>query len=117
MAAQETCSELDENDAVMSGTTETSSRIVVRVWLAASAITILSLVLGLTGDGAVQRSLGLISVGFIMAVGCCKAWLILRFYLGLGPAAGSWRGLFMAFLIVILVGVFASQGIIVLMMP
>jgi Mg2+/Co2+ transporter CorB len=85
------------------------------VWLVASTTTVFSLVLALNDDASTQRFLGLLLVGVIVAVGCLKAWLILRFYLGLGPAAGGWRGIFIAFLIVIFVDVFAAQSAIILM--
>lgn len=85
------------------------------VWFLACTTTGVSLFLAVIEDGSVRMLLGMIPVAVIMAVGCFKAWLILRFYLGLGPQAGSWRAIFIAFLFVIFAGVFAAHGAILLM--
>ncbi|WP_417829212.1 cytochrome C oxidase subunit IV family protein [Thalassospira sp.] len=94
-----------------------SLRTALLVWAIASATTVLSLFLALTDRSAAQAYLGLFAVGVVVAVGCIKAALILRYYLGLGPAAGSWRSIFAAFLIVIFLGVLMAQGVIILMLP
>lgn len=87
------------------------------VWGVASATTLIALVLAMAGNAAERVYLDLFSVGFIVAVGCLKAGLILRYYLGLGPAASSWRAIFVAFLMIIFLGVLAAQGVVILMQP
>ncbi|MBL4842860.1 hypothetical protein P8T57_03080 [Thalassospira sp. SN3W] len=89
-------------------------RTAILVWLIATSTTILSLVLALVGEERTATMLGLVSATIIMAVGSFKAWLILRYYLGLGPSAAGWHGLFVAFLIVIFAGVLAAQGAVIL---
>ena len=92
-----------------------SSRTAIFVWLLASGTTVMSMVLALIGDDRAGAMLGIVPAMTIMMVGSLKAWLILRYYLGLGPSAGGWRGLFIAFLIVIFAGVLAAQATIILM--
>lgn len=92
-----------------------SSRMAIFVWLLASGTTVMSMVLALIGDDRTGAMLGIVPAMTIMMVGSFKAWLILRYYLGLGPSAGGWRGLFVAFLIVIFAGVLAAQATIILM--
>lgn len=90
-----------------------SMRTAILVWLIATSTTILSLVLALVGEERTATMFGLVSATIIMAVGSFKAWLILRYYLGLGPSAAGWHGLFVAFLIVIFAGVLAAQGAVI----
>ncbi len=92
-----------------------AGRTAIIVWTLASVTTVVSLFLALSDGRSAPVLLGLLPVCVIMAVGSFKAWLILRFYLGLGRQAGSWRGLFIAFLIVIFAGVLAAQAAVVLM--
>jgi hypothetical protein len=94
-----------------------SVRTATLVWAIASGATILALVATfehLPGGLILARFLPVV---IIMAVAITKAWLILRYYLGLLNASGSWAGLFAAFLIVIAVGVLAAQAVIVVIGP
>ncbi|MDG4720442.1 MULTISPECIES: cytochrome C oxidase subunit IV family protein [Thalassospira] len=101
----------------MAGSCIASVRTACVVWGIASITTLIAVILAL-GDNAVEPiTLNMFATGFIVAVGCIKAALILRYYLGLGPAAGSWRAMFIAFLIVIFLGVLAAQGVVILMTP
>ncbi|WP_143589662.1 cytochrome C oxidase subunit IV family protein [Thalassospira mesophila] len=91
-----------------------SARTATWVWGVASTATILALAATfeqVPGGALIARFLPVV---IIMAVASTKAWLILRFYLGLRNAQGSWTGLFAAFLIVIVVGVVFAQAAIIL---
>ncbi|WP_139835626.1 cytochrome C oxidase subunit IV family protein [Thalassospira sp. MCCC 1A01428] len=91
-----------------------SARTATMVWAVASGATILALTATLEhlpGGAFLSRFL---PVAVVMAVASCKAWLILRFYLGLRNAQGSWTGLFAAFLSVIVAGVLAAQAAIIM---
>lgn len=104
-----------KNVGVSHYTSASLVRTAILVWLIATSTTILSLVLALLGGERTATMFGLVPAAIIMAVGSLKAWLILRYYLGLGPSAGGWRGLFIAFLIVIFAGVLAAQRAVILL--
>jgi|TARA_R110002012_G_scaffold235103_2_gene408932 hypothetical protein len=91
-----------------------SVRMATWVWAVASAATMIAL--GASLDHLPGRHMLplFLPVVIIMLVASIKAWLILRFYLGLRNAQGSWAGLFVAFLTVIVMGVVSAQGAIIL---
>ncbi|MDP2698446.1 cytochrome C oxidase subunit IV family protein [Thalassospira sp.] len=93
-----------------------SVKIPVIVWAVAVGMTVTSLLAaGATEGTATANILGIVPVMVIMIAGLIKAWLILQYYLEMRFSTGSWRGLFMAFLIVIGGGVVAAQALLLLL--
>ncbi|MFH1804442.1 MAG: cytochrome C oxidase subunit IV family protein [Pseudomonadota bacterium] len=92
-----------------------SVKIPVIVWAVAVGMTVTSLFAAGATDGTTANILGIVPVMVIMMAGLIKAWLILQYYLEMRLSSGSWRGLFMAFLIVIGGGVVAAQMLLLLL--
>jgi hypothetical protein len=67
------------------------------------------------GEGRPLESLSWIPLGILVATTFLKAWEILSVFLNLRTSTPGWRGLFLVFVGLILGGVLASRGILVLL--